>query len=117
MIKRFVAERGLVAEEAGLRRGQALIWSANLLHGGSPIRDLKRSRHSQVTHYYFEGCSYFTPLLSDSERGRYRRYPVDIRSGRLRAGIENGDALPIPVKMQAKAWVQRNLRYVTNFRR
>ncbi|MCY4357265.1 MAG: hypothetical protein OXD01_07055 [Gammaproteobacteria bacterium] len=23
-----------------------------------------RSRHSQVTHYYFEGCEYYTPMVS-----------------------------------------------------
>ncbi|MBE9229229.1 phytanoyl-CoA dioxygenase family protein [Phormidium sp. LEGE 05292] len=48
-----------------IRKGQALIWSANLLHGGSKILDPTRSRHSQVTHYYFDNCLYYTPLLSD----------------------------------------------------
>lgn len=46
------------------KRGQALIWAANLLHGGAAQGDLKRTRYSQVTHYYFEGCSYYTPLGS-----------------------------------------------------
>jgi len=47
-----------------LKKGQALLWSSNLLHGGSPRQDLGRTRHSQVTHYYFEGCRYWTPKLS-----------------------------------------------------
>ncbi len=47
-----------------LRKGQALIWASNLLHGGWTHRDKTRSRHSQVTHYFFEGCKYYTPLLS-----------------------------------------------------
>jgi hypothetical protein len=47
-----------------LRKGQALIWSANLLHGGMPLRDQSRTRHSQVTHFFFEGCRYYTPLRS-----------------------------------------------------
>jgi hypothetical protein len=25
---------------------------------------MDRSRHSQVTHFFFEGCKYYTPLLS-----------------------------------------------------
>jgi ectoine hydroxylase-related dioxygenase (phytanoyl-CoA dioxygenase family) len=48
---------------ATIRKGQALIWAANLLHGGSPQRDRARTRHSQVTHYFFEGCRYYRPIL------------------------------------------------------
>jgi hypothetical protein len=47
------------------RKGQALIWAANLLHGGDRHRDPTQTRWSQVTHYFFEGCAYYTPLLSD----------------------------------------------------
>lgn len=75
-IQRLIEERQMRPLEVHLKRGQALIWAANLLHGGAPIRDQSRSRHTQVTHYYFAGCSYHTPLLSRA------RYPVDIRSGR-----------------------------------
>jgi ectoine hydroxylase-related dioxygenase (phytanoyl-CoA dioxygenase family) len=45
------------------KKWKALIWDANLLHGGAPQTDRLVTRHSQVTHYFFEGCSYFTPLL------------------------------------------------------
>lgn len=38
-----------------MQKGQALIWAAHLIHGGSPQRDRGRTRQSQVTHYYFEG--------------------------------------------------------------
>lgn len=44
------------------KKGQALIWDANLLHGGAPQTDRSLTRHSQVTHYFFEGCSHYTPL-------------------------------------------------------
>ena len=47
-----------------LKKGQALLWSSNLLHGGSPMQDPQSTRKSQVTHYYFEGCRYWTPMLS-----------------------------------------------------
>jgi hypothetical protein len=63
------------------RRGQALIWTANLLHGGDPVRELNRTRWSQVTHYYFDGCSYYTPLGSDPFFGQILfRDLVDISS-------------------------------------
>jgi hypothetical protein len=48
------------------RKGQALIWAANLLHGGAPQKNRALTRQSQVTHYFFEGCSYFTPLTGEA---------------------------------------------------
>ena len=63
-IERLVRDRRLTPHHAILKKGQCLIWSANLLHGGSVHRDKGRTRHSQVTHYYFEGCQYYMPLES-----------------------------------------------------
>ena len=51
-----------------LRKGQALIWAANILHGGSVWNDKTLPRHSQVTHYYFDGCKYWRPSRSSDER-------------------------------------------------
>ncbi|MCW3796674.1 phytanoyl-CoA dioxygenase family protein [Sphingomonas sp. BN140010] len=51
------------------RKGQALIWAANLLHGGSRQHDGTRTRWSQVTHYYFDDCVYYTPGHSDEPTG------------------------------------------------
>jgi ectoine hydroxylase-related dioxygenase (phytanoyl-CoA dioxygenase family) len=66
--ERFVSElierNGLEPSYATIRKGQALIWSANLLHGGSAQKDKSRTRHSQVTHFFFEGCKYYSPLSS-----------------------------------------------------
>jgi len=47
------------------RKGQALIWAANLMHGGTRQLDPQRTRWSQVTHYFFDDCAYFTPMMSD----------------------------------------------------
>ena len=52
------------------RKGQALIWCANLLHGGSRQTDPKLTRWSQVTHYFFDDCIYYTPAFSDESLGR-----------------------------------------------
>ena len=52
---------------ATLRKGQALIWASNILHGGSSQKDRSRTRHSQVTHCFFEGCRYYTPMTSDDQ--------------------------------------------------
>jgi hypothetical protein len=44
-------ERGLKLERFLARKGDALIWAADLAHGGSPITDPTLSRRSLVTHY------------------------------------------------------------------
>jgi hypothetical protein len=66
---------GLKKERFYAKKGDALIWTANLLHGGGKQRDVNRTRWSQVTHYYFENCAYYTPLMSDVAFGsvRYRK--------------------------------------------
>ena len=63
-IQRVIKKFKLIPEYGTIAKGQALIWSSNLIHGGSEQKDPKRTRHSQVTHYFFEGCRYYTPLLS-----------------------------------------------------
>ena len=74
-----------------IRKGQALVWAANLLHGGTPIQDPSRSRHSQVNHYFFEGCLYYQPQRSDPFRGRILWLDKrDIRTGRLIPQMYNG---------------------------
>jgi phytanoyl-CoA dioxygenase PhyH len=47
------------------KKGEAVIWAANLLHGGSCQRNPNVTRWSQVTHYFFENCCYITPAQSD----------------------------------------------------
>jgi hypothetical protein len=82
MIQALIKANGYKKHEAHLPAGQALIWSANLLHGGSPIRQAGRTRQSQVTHYYFEDCLYYTPMHSDPLIGKiYHREPINIATG------------------------------------
>lgn len=52
------------------KKGQALIWAANLMHGGMLHNDTEKTRWSQVTHYFFDDCSYYTPMTSDPFYGR-----------------------------------------------
>jgi Phytanoyl-CoA dioxygenase (PhyH) len=85
--------RGLKLERRVLRvpRGRAIVWAANLLHGGSPIKDPARSRHSQVTHYYFEGCLYYQPQRSDPFLGQIQWLDKrDVRTGLLIPQVYNG---------------------------
>lgn len=75
---------GLKKAVLNLKKGQAIIWSANLLHGGEPIQTPGSTRHSQVTHYYFNNCIYYTPLRSDAAPDRlYIRQITNIANGEI----------------------------------
>jgi hypothetical protein len=73
------------------RKGQALIWCANLLHGGSAQTNPRLTRWSQVTHYYFEDCIYYTPAFSDEAIGKlHTRKITSITDGMLRPNLYQG---------------------------
>jgi hypothetical protein len=90
----IVEALGLKPIEFHARKGEALIWAANLLHGGAAQKDKTRTRHSQVTHYYFRGCCYYTPLASAPMLGPVLfRDVVDIQTGELVPNELNGALL------------------------
>lgn len=95
-VRMLIAELGLERRVLRIPKGQALVWAANLLHGGSPIQDPSRSRHSQVTHYFFEGCLYYQPQRSDPFLGRILWLDKrDVRTGRLIPQMYNGRPAPV----------------------
>jgi len=54
------------------KKGQALVWAANLIHGGDIIRNPDSSRYSHVTHYYYDNCDvYFSPMFSEAWKGKF----------------------------------------------
>ena len=71
-IQKIVEKEKLQPELGVIKKGEVLIWHANLLHGGAPQKDLSRSRHSQVTHYYFADCKYYTPMNSTKDQLYFR---------------------------------------------
>src|SRR5690606_1734747 len=71
-IAQQVQQMGIAPAYGYMPRGHALIWHANLLHGGSRQKDSSRSRHSQVTHYFFEDCRYYTPMHSTPDMLAFR---------------------------------------------
>jgi hypothetical protein len=70
-IAQMIADRRLRPEYGEIRKGEALVWSANILHGGSPQLDPSLTRWSQVTHYYFEGARPWRPGYSAEERAYF----------------------------------------------
>jgi phytanoyl-CoA hydroxylase len=51
-MKRMIEEYGLEEVLFYPKAGDVLIWHAQLLHGGSPIKDMKETRNTLVTHYF-----------------------------------------------------------------
>lgn len=93
------------------RKGQALIWCANLLHGGSPLLDHRLTRWSQVTHYYFEHCTYYTPAFSDEVLGQLDlRTIVSITDGQRRPNTYLGEAWPAPPQSRMPPWLRKLAR-------
>ncbi len=86
-IDNLIREEGLKPVIVPMRKGQILIWHANLIHGGSRIGDANRTRYSQVTHYFRKGSLYFSPITSErSLLKRSYRFPLNIVSGRRMFG-------------------------------
>lgn len=95
----LVETSGVEPEIYLAKKGQALIWAANLLHGGSPQRDPARTRWSQVTHYYFDDCVYYTPAFSDEHLGDLDlRSIIDIQSETIRHNAYLGQLIEPPAR-------------------
>ena len=107
----LMAELGIEPFEFHASKGDALIWSSNVVHGGGPITRPGSTRWSQVSHYFFEGCIYYSPHASEIPTGElwllgvtdlntmqpvpptYNGQPVFVRtqpSGRSRLSFTDG---------------------------
>jgi len=58
-LSKFIADNEFEVITPKLKKGQALIWAANMLHGAGAIANREVTRYSQVTHYHFDGCDFF----------------------------------------------------------
>lgn len=95
MWRELVQAHGVQPEHFHAKKGQALIWAANLMHGGTVQLDPERTRWSQVTHYFFDDCAYYTPMMSDPFYGSIAfRTLTDIASGQPVANRVAGHPVP-----------------------
>ena len=71
-VAKLLKSKKIKTKTVKLKPGQAIIWSANLLHGGKKIIDQSRTRFSQVVHYHFEKCDFiYNPGFSNVSKGQY----------------------------------------------
>ena len=95
-VERMLAASDLPVRRLAIHKGQALVWAANLYHGSEPVRDHTRTRHSQVIHYHFKDCLYYSPMRSDPARGRLAiRRVRNIRTGRYEPLRYHGRRIPV----------------------
>ncbi|RBP48876.1 phytanoyl-CoA dioxygenase family protein [Arenicella xantha] len=76
-IQGLINEHKFQPEYGLLKKGQCLIWSANILHGGAVQHDRELTRKSQVTHYYLGKPKAWRPVQSAA--GRFYFEPEVVR--------------------------------------
>ncbi len=70
-IRNLVEDNGFEAKYFHASKGDVLIWHANLVHGGSPRRDLQLSRKAVVCHYYAKGAFVYHDLSASISKKQY----------------------------------------------
>ncbi|WP_321884433.1 phytanoyl-CoA dioxygenase family protein [Paraburkholderia bannensis] len=111
----LIAAKGVSTSTFEAKKGQALIWCASLLHGGSPQIDPALSRWSQVTHYFFDDCIYYTPAFSDEYLGRLQlRDLVSVVDGARKPNSYLGEEIKPPATMvpQSENWTRKLMKWV-----
>ena len=69
-LEEAIKEKKLKKKKIYLKKGDVLIWSANLLHGGSKIKKKNKTRLSQVIHYHFKNLNkIYNPCFSSRANG------------------------------------------------
>lgn len=69
-LKKLTKLKKLKSKKALMKKGDVLIWAANLLHGGTKIRIKEKTRYSQVVHYHFENLDkIYNPCFSSRMYG------------------------------------------------
>jgi ectoine hydroxylase-related dioxygenase (phytanoyl-CoA dioxygenase family) len=110
-VRAVLASNAFPVKSLSCKKGTLLVWASNLLHGGAPITEpgqrAGRTRKSQVTHYYFHNCVYYTPVYSNPAAGQYYLRDVYDIARRTRVPHRvNGCELPESVLRAMRAhWV------------
>ena len=70
-IRELIARHDVQPSYFEARKGDVLIWHANLLHGGSKRRDLRYSRKALVVHFFVKGAFVYHDLAAARSRQQY----------------------------------------------
>jgi ectoine hydroxylase-related dioxygenase (phytanoyl-CoA dioxygenase family) len=70
-IQGLIAQYGLEAKHFHAKKGDVLIWHANLLHGGSARRNIQLTRKALVCHYFGKGVFVYHDLSATRSKQQY----------------------------------------------
>jgi hypothetical protein len=70
-IKNLIETQKIEPHYFHARKGDVLIWHANLLHGGSARRDMQLSRRAAVCHFFVKGAFVYHDLAAARSRQQY----------------------------------------------
>ena len=70
-IEDLIAKHALEPHYFHAKKGDVLIWHANLIHGGSPRRVLSHSRRAVVVHFFVKGAFVYHDLSAARSRQQY----------------------------------------------
>lgn len=74
VVNTLIQSKNGVIKPISLKKGQALIWAANLLHGGMKIKNENSTRLTQAIHYFYDECKeYYHPMFSSKYEGVYAK--------------------------------------------
>lgn len=85
-LERLIVEQPLQASYGVMKKGQAVVWAANLLHGGSKQTNKALTRQSQVTHYYLKGAKPWRPGHSKNKRAYFTPEWIPYETAKLSWG-------------------------------
>lgn len=78
-IKNLIEVKKLKSKKLNIKKGEIIIWAANLLHGGTKMINKKLTRKSQVVHFHFDkGELFYNPGFSEPKKGIYVERKLDI---------------------------------------
>ena len=81
------------------RKGDVLIWHANLLHGGLKVQNHQATRWSQVVQVLFEGCRFTAPMQSFGTGRPCYRPRHDLATGERRPNGRDRLLAQLPTQM------------------
>lgn len=118
-IERIVAKLGFERKAFYAKKGDALIWSSNIVHGGLPVNKPGSSRWSQVTHYYFADCVYYTPMVSNMVTSELylRNNLINMRTGKAVPQRYNGQEINYVQTAKDKFILTNRLKKATGIAR
>jgi ectoine hydroxylase-related dioxygenase (phytanoyl-CoA dioxygenase family) len=110
-LERRLAASAFPEKIATPKKGEAVVWAANLAHGGAPVLDPAATRRSLVVHMFFKDCLYYTPMTSAPEQGLYQtRLPLNVGEGGWVWPRQNGRRVGVPRGPLVDAILKRFLR-------